>query len=447
MVDNDERRAPAHRRPSEGLEARARAGIVVTGTEVLTGRVTDANGPWLVEELRARGVEVGQVIVVGDRPADMASALRYLAPHHELLITTGGLGPTADDLTAAVVAEVQQRPMRVDAALESRIQAIVDRLYAVRGWDTHRDDVRAGVRKQALVPDGAHVLEPTGTAPGLVVPAPDSTPGPPVLVLPGPPRELQAMWPAAVAAPLVEAALAGAVPLLQSTVRVWGPPEAELAAVLRTHDAEHDVSGLEITTCLREGELEVVTRYSPAAQDAYTELEATLNSAFGDRVFSTDGRTVDRLVADLLVDAHATVATAESCTAGLVAARLADLPGSSRYLIGGYVTYANEAKSAAVGVPADLIAEVGAVSKEVAVAMAEGARHRAGTTYGLSVTGVAGPDGGSADKPVGLVHIAAAGPDRTRQRELRLGGGRDVIRARSVTCVLHLLREALTGQE
>lgn len=424
-----------------------RAAIVVTGTEVLTGRVPDANGPWLAEELRRHGVDVGRTVVVGDRPDDLVAALRHLAADHDLVITTGGLGPTADDLTAAVVAEVQERPMELDEALEGRIAAIVTERYAARGWDTPGADIAAGTRKQALVPRGAHVLEPTGTAPGLVVPPPESAhgpDGPPVLVLPGPPGELQRMWPSALEDPLVAAVVGGGRVLHQRTVRIWGPPEAELAALLREHDAGHDTTALEVTTCLRDGELEVVTRFAPAGSEAYAALELALLDHFGDRVYSIDGRDVDRVVADALRFGGATVATAESCTAGLLAGRLADLAGSSDYLVGGFVTYADAAKTAEVGVPADLIARLGAVSAEVAVAMAEGARARLGTTYALSTTGVAGPGGGSAAKPVGLVHVAVAGPERTWHRELRLGGTRAAIRLRSVTAALHLLREVLT---
>ncbi|MEQ6899793.1 competence/damage-inducible protein A [Nocardioides sp. YIM 152588] len=423
---------------------RARAGILVTGTEVLTGRVADANGPWLAEELRRSGVEVGQVAVVGDRPDDLLAALRHLAATNDLVVTTGGLGPTADDLTAAVVARFQGREMAEDPALRERIGAIVERLYAQRGWDSPAAEVDAGTAKQALVPRGARVLEPAGTAPGLVVPAGEAG-GPPVVVLPGPPGELRRMWPAALAAPEVRDALADAVPLLEETVRIWGPPEAELAGLLRDHETRHDAAGLEVSTCLRDGELEVVTRHSPEAAEDYRRLERALVERFGGQVFATDGRTVDRVVADLLVERGATVATAESCTAGLVAGRLADLPGSSRYLLGGFVTYANEAKTAEVAVPEELLARHGAVSEEVALAMADGARARLGTTYGLSTTGVAGPDGGTADKPVGLVHIAVTTADRRWHRALRLSGDRAAIRGRSVTCLLHLLREAVAG--
>ena len=429
---------------SDTARATPRAAVVVTGTEVLTGRVVDRNGPWLAEQLRLSGVDVGRVVVVGDRRDDLASAVRFLATDHDLVITSGGLGPTADDLTAEVVADVQGREMHLVEDLEAAIGERVRELVARRGWDTPAEDLAEGVRKQALVPDGAHVLDPVGTAPGLVVPARDA--GPPVVVLPGPPTELQPMWGQAVEDDLVRAVLDRAGEIRQSTVRIWGPPEAELAALLRDHEADHgalDDLGLEVTTCLRSGELEVVTRYAPAAQAAYDALAAALLERFGAQAYADDGRSVDEVVADALVAAGATVSTAESCTAGMLAARFADRPGSSAYLVGGFVTYADEAKTAEVGVPAELIAGVGAVSAEVAEAMAEGARRRLSTTYGVGITGVAGPGGGTPDKPVGLVHVCVAGPDGTRASVLHLGGTRDTVRLRTVVASLHLLRESL----
>lgn len=422
----------------------ARVGIVVTGTEVLTGRVVDRNGPWLAERLREIGVDVGRTVVVGDRREDLASALRFQLADHDLVLTTGGLGPTADDLTAEVVAEVQERPTAVDTDLEARITAIVERLYRQRGWQVDDDVVGRGVRKQAIVPDGAVTLGPVGTAPGLVVPGP----GAPVVVLPGPPSELQGMWDEALASAPVRAALAGAATLLQSTVRIWGPPEARLVGVLDAHEAavgSLEDAGLEITTCVRDGELEIVTRYAPEAAPAYEGLVAALHADFGDLLYADDGRTVDDVVADLLLARGGTIATAESCTAGLLAGRIADRPGSSSYLLGGFVTYANEAKTAEVGVPAELIDSVGAVSREVAEAMASGARARLGTTVGVGITGVAGPGGGTADKPVGLVHVAVDVDGVLTHRELRLGGDRALIRRRTVVAAVHLVRQALGG--
>ncbi|ROR90771.1 competence/damage-inducible protein A [Nocardioides aurantiacus] len=420
----------------------ARAGIVVTGTEVLTGRVTDRNGPWLAEELRRRGVDVGQVVVVGDRPEDLRSALELLLARHDLVLTTGGLGPTADDLTAEVVAEVQGRTPRLVPELETEIAEIVERLSAGRGWRRDPEATAAGVRKQAMVPEGASVLAPVGTAPGLVVP-PASGTGAPVVVLPGPPPELQGMWQDALADAHVQRALAGREELRQNTVRLWGTPESELAATLRRHDDE--LVGLEVTTCLRQGELEVVSRYAPAAAPAQEALLAALRADFPDTLFSPEGETVDELVATGLLDRGWTIGTAESCTAGLLAGRLADRPGSSAYLLGGLVTYADHVKHDLLDVPQELLDTVGAVSAEVARAMADGARARLGTDVGVGITGVAGPGGGTPDKPVGLVHLCVTTADRVLPLRVQLGGDRAAVRERTVVVALHLLRELLVS--
>ena len=418
-----------------------RAGVVVTGTEVLTGRVLDRNGPWLAEQLRRAGVDIAATIVVGDRPADLRAALQYLATDVDLIITSGGLGPTADDLTAEVVADVQGRPAALDRALEARIAAIVARLSAARGRPTDSVASAVATAKQALVPAGASVLEPVGTAPGLVVPPADGRTGPPVVVLPGPPSELQGMWPAALADPFVTAALAGASELRERTLRLWGTPESELAATLRGHETP-DV--LEITTCLRDGELEIVTRYPPDAQAAYDAFAAVIADAYPDTLFS-DGRTIDELVADALIEHGLTIGTAESCTGGLLAGRLTDRAGSSAYLLGGFTVYSNEAKHALVGVPTELIAAVGAVSSEVAEALAAGARARLGTDIGVGITGVAGPGGGSADKPVGLVHLCASSAQRAVARRVLLPGNRAEVRNRAVVVALHLIRELISS--
>jgi len=420
-----------------------RAGIVVTGTEVLTGRVTDRNGPWLAEQLRLLGVDVGHVVVVGDRPEDLSAALTFLAGTGvTLVITSGGLGPTADDLTAEVVGAFQGRTPSLDPDLERRIGAIVERLSARRGWRVDPEAAAAGVRKQAQVPDGATVLEPVGTAPGLVVPPAQGRSGPTVLVLPGPPAELQGMWPAAVAAEATQRAIAGRSELRQETVRLWGTLESQLAATMREHDAE--LAGLEITTCLRDGELEIVTRFDPAAQSAYDRFGGLLAGTYADTIFST-GPTLDELVAQGFADGGLTVATAESCTGGLLAARLTERAGSSAWVLGGVTAYANSAKEQLLDVPAEMLEQHGAVSPEVAVALADGARARFGADIGVGITGVAGPGGGTPEKPVGTVHVCVAGPGGRAARHLRLPGTRRVVRERSVTMAMHLLRVMLVG--
>jgi nicotinamide-nucleotide amidase len=292
------------------------------------------------------------------------------------------------------------------------------------------------------VREGASVLEQVGTDPGLVVPPAEGRSGPTVLVLPGPPSELQGMWDAAVAAEATVRALTGRAELRQETVRLWGTLEAQLAATLREH--EDDLAALEITTCLREGELEIVTRFAPDAQPAYDRLGAVLAEEYADTLFST-GPTLDDLVAGAFADRGLTVATAESCTGGLLAARLTERPGSSAWVLGGVTAYANSAKEQLLDVPASVLAEHGAVSPEVAVALSEGARARFGADIGVGITGIAGPDGGTADKPVGTVHLCVAGPDGRELRALRLPGSRSAVRERSVTRAMHLLRYMLLG--
>jgi nicotinamide-nucleotide amidase len=413
-----------------------RAGIVVTGTEVLSGIIRDENGPWLSEQLRGLGIELADVVVVGDRPDDLRAALDFLADL-DLIITSGGLGPTADDLTAEIVADFAGRPLGLDPALEQRVLAIVSRLRT-RFRDSSEEGMRAGARKQALVPEGAIVLEPVGTAPGLVVPG-----SPPVVVLPGPPGELRPMWETALATPPLREISSRAGTLEQRIMRIAGVPESELARLLR--DVDVPLDRLEITTCLRRGELEIATVFDPAAADDYSALEAAVVDRFGERVFSRDGATIDEIVASLLLGPPVyTVAVAESCTGGLMAGRLTDRAGSSAYVLGGVVVYSNEAKVAHAGVDPDLIARVGAVSPEVAFALASGAAARFSAAIGIGITGIAGPGGGTPEKPVGMVCVCVAGPGDARiDRTLQLPGDRATVRDRTTTAVMHLLRRAL----
>ncbi len=418
----------------------ARAGIVVTGTEVLTGRVQDRNGPWIADRLLELGVELAHITICGDRPRDIAAQLRFLADEGvDLIVTSGGLGPTADDMTVEIVAQFCGRELVLDERLEEKIASILKRLSA-RFIEVDFDAVRAANRKQAMVPTGAVVIDPVGTAPGVVVPG-----NPTVVVLPGPPRELQPMWLTAVETPAVQEAIAGRTNYRQETVRMFGLPESGLAESLR--EAEGSVEGferLEITTCLRRGEVEMVTRFEPDDAAVYAELMRALRERHARQIFSEDGARVDDQVAQLLAGRR--IATAESCTAGLVAARLTDLPGSSAYVAGGVVAYANEAKSGMLDVDPALIETHGAVSEPVAEAMAEGALRRFGADTAVAITGIAGPGGGTEDKPVGTVCFSvmlADGPTLTRT--LLLPGNRSDIRERSTTVAMHLLRRALLG--
>ncbi|HST81641.1 MAG TPA: molybdopterin-binding protein [Kineosporiaceae bacterium] len=406
----------------------------MTGTEVLTGRVSDRNGSWLAEQLRLLGVDVGQIIVVGDRPDDLRSALEFLATGNDLLLTTGGLGPTADDLTADVVAQFQGRPARLDPELEQRITAIVERLSRRFGGLRNPESTAIATRKQAMVPAGASVIEPTGTAPGLVVPVAEGRTGPPVIVLPGPPWELQRMWPAAVEVPAVRAVLAGASELRQRTLRLWGVPESELAATLRRVD--HELTGLELTTCLGGGELEIVSRYAPSAEAAQQRLVAAVRADFPDQLFS-DGPTVDELIVTALKDRRWTAAVAEAATGGGLCARLAGAP-----LLGGLVGHTESALITVIGVPADLITGYGPVSPQVAGAMAEGARTVFGADVGIAITALS-----TQAESLGTVHLSVVTPDGEFARSLPgIGTATELQRERATPLVLHLLRQALTGQ-
>jgi nicotinamide-nucleotide amidase len=417
-----------------------RAGIVVTGTEVLSGLVADRNGPWLADRLRERGVLLSHTVVVGDRPADVRAALDFLTETGaDLVITSGGLGPTADDLTADVVAEFANRPMRLDGELEARIWAIVSRLRS-RFPDASEAAMRAGARKQAHVPEGAVALGPAGTAPGLVV---QGARGPLVVVLPGPPGELRPLWEAALETDAVRALLARAGTFERRIMRLVGLPEPEIAATLRAlPEAGVALDALEVTTCLRRGELEVVTVFEPAAAGAYAAFEDAIRERHGDTLFSTDGATIDEVVARLL--AGRTIATAESCTGGLMAGRLTDLPGSSAYVLGGLVVYSNAAKTELAGVPAELIERHGAVSPEVAGVLAAGARERVGAEIGIGITGIAGPGGATPGKPVGTVCLCVATADAAEAETVHLPGSRADVRDRTTTVALHMLRRLLT---
>jgi nicotinamide-nucleotide amidase len=422
-----------------------RAGIVVTGTEVLTGRVVDRNGPWLSEQLLALGADPIAIAVVGDRPDDIVRALRFLASEGcTLVLTSGGLGPTADDLTATVVGEFQGREMVLDEPLMERIGEILRPLMA-RWPDLDPEAILVSNRKQAVVPRGAEILEPVGTAPGLVV-TPHSGAGPTVVVLPGPPRELQPMWRAALqTSPALQAALASAVEYRRDMLRLYGIPESEIAATLRAAEDEGlELDRMEITTCLRRGEVEVVTRYEPAQADLYEAFVQFVRTRHRDTLFSDDGTTVDEQVLSLLRSEGATIAVAESCTGGLLSARLTERPGSSDVMRGGLVVYSNAAKVGLAGVDPALIDRVGAVSEAVAVALAAGARAALHADVGVGVTGIAGPGGGSADKPVGLVWLSVSHADGRRlTRSVTLPGNRADVRDRSTTVALHLVRRLL----
>ena len=419
-----------------------RAGIVVTGTEVLTGTIADSNGPWISERLAELGVDVAHILIVGDRPGDLEAALRFMAGEGmDLIVTSGGLGPTADDLTAEVVARFAGRELLLDEEVEEKIGEIL-RGFA-RRFNFDEEAVREANRKQALIPEGATALDPIGTAPGLVVPAGETV----AIVLPGPPRELQPMWPTALATDPVREVLARATPLRGYTLRMFGIPESEIAKSLREIEGNGvALDEVEITTCLRRGEIEVEVRYRDEAAATADAVRDGLRARHERHLFSLDGETIDWQVAKLLAGRR--LGLAESCSGGLMAARITNVPGASEYFAGGVVSYSDEAKVELLGVDRALIAAHGAVSPKVAEAMAGGALERFGADIAVAITGIAGPGGGTEEKPVGYVcfhALLAEGP--AIARDPVIPGGRDDIRDRSALVGLHLVRMLLTGGE
>ena len=420
--------------------APVRAGFVITGTEVLAGRVRDRNGPWLADRLAEMGVELAHVLITGDRPADLLRALEFMrAEGVDLIVTSGGLGPTADDLTAQVVADFAGRPLELDEALEQRIGEIIARF--ARRWNIDMEAVREANRKQAMVPRGAVALDPVGTAPGLVVPAGEQL----VVVLPGPPRELQESWAQAVETEPFRAVIAAAPRFRQTMMRLFGLPESEIAETLRVAESEIGLDGLEVTTCLRRGELEIVIRADGTTEAVADSLVALISERHAAQVFSTDGSSIEEQVAGLLEGRR--LAIGESCTGGLLAARVTERAGSSEYFAGGVVAYSNEAKMELLGVPAEMIMRDGAVSTEVAEALADGALERFGADTAIGLTGIAGPGGGTEDKPVGRVCFCVVarldGDEERVVRALDIPGSRAEVRDRSTTVALHLLRRLL----
>jgi nicotinamide-nucleotide amidase len=419
-----------------------RASIIVTGTEVLTGKVTDRNGPWISERLGELGIDVAEITCIGDRPEDLLSGLRQAAAQgRDLIVTTGGLGPTADDLTAEIVAEFTGRELVLDQAMEAKIAKIIESFAKRLNFDAGA--LRAANRKQAMVPSGSVAIDPAGTAPGLVVPVSDGLPV--IAVLPGPPRELQSMWPRMLETEPMAQIVARGAAWERRSLRLFGIPESEIVKTLREFEEHTDLGVLEITTCLRGFELEIDMRFDAEHQPLAANLVEAIRATHPQHLYSEDGTTVDLQLVDLL-QGHK-LAVAESCTGGLLAARITNQPGSSSYFTGGVVAYSNEAKRDLLGVPAELLEAHGAVSSEVAEAMAEGALERFGADIACSTTGIAGPEGGTEEKPVGLVHFCVKDSEgRVTARAPVLPGRRTDIQERAQTLALHLIRRHILGE-
>jgi nicotinamide-nucleotide amidase len=419
------------------LSPRPRAVVVVTGSELVRGERTDRNGPFLAAEALTHGLEPARISIVGDSPAELEAAFRAGLDADACLVS-GGLGPTHDDRTVEMLAHAAGVDLVVDQALEQEIEAI-SRTVAERLRRPYAD-FAPGVTKQATRPVGAISIGLAGTAPGLVFRAPT---GCVVVVLPGPPGELRRLWPKALASEPMQELLARTRPPGRRVLRLFGVSESAVARALE--EVGGDGSGVEVTICAREFEIHVDILVEPGAEARAEKLDSALVERLEQSLFARDERGVEELVLSLAGARGLTLATAESCTGGMVAARLTGVPGSSASFVGGVVAYADEVKRSELAVPAELLAEHGAVSAEVAAAMAEGARDALGADIAVAVTGIAGPDGGSPEKPVGRVHIHVAGPGGSIVRMLDLPGEREQIRVRATVTALHLLRALLLG--
>jgi competence/damage-inducible protein CinA-like protein len=415
---------------------RPRCIVVVTGSELVRGERTDRNGPFLAGEALRLGLEPARIVVVGDNPTELESALGE-GVQADACLVSGGLGPTHDDRTVEMVARALGRGLHVDGELEAQIEA-VSRAAADRLKRPYAD-FQVGVTKQATVPDGAVSLGLAGTAPGLLV---EHDGGRVVVVLPGPPAELQRLWPNALETDAFRTLLARTQPPGRRVLRFFGVSESAVARALA--EAGGDGDGVEATICARDFEIHVDFVVDPGAEERADALEAALLPPIEQWLYSRDERPIEEHVLALMRARGLTMCTAESETGGLIAARLTSIPGSSDVFVGGVVAYANEVKEAALGVPVELLATHGAVSAEVAEAMAHGARARLGADVAVAVTGIAGPAGGTEEKPVGLVYLHAEGPDGSAAREFTFPGDRASIRARSAVLALHLVRRLLT---
>jgi nicotinamide-nucleotide amidase len=414
--------------------SRPRGFVVVTGSELVRGDRRDLNGPFLASELLRLGVEPARIAIVGDDPVELEATLRE-GLEADLCLVSGGLGPTHDDRTVELVARAAGRSLAVDEQLAEEIESI-SRAIAER-LDRPYADFEQGVRKQATLIEGSLVVGIAGTAPALVL----ETERCAVVVLPGPPSELQRLWPRALDSGPVRAVLSRAREPERRVLRFYGASESEIARALEESGGEGD--GVTATICAREFEIHVDLFVDGDGGAQADELVAGLRERAGRHLFAEDDRPVEALVLDACRERGLKVATAESCTGGLVAARLTSVPGSSEVFVGGVVAYSDEVKAQELGVPTEVLEQHGAVSAETAAAMAAGARARLGVEVAVSVTGVAGPGGGTPEKPVGLVFLHAEGPDGARTRRLDLPGDREAIRARSTVAALHLVRTLL----
>jgi nicotinamide-nucleotide amidase len=413
----------------------SRAAIIAVGSELLTPLRIDTNSLYLTEHLNALGIDVVFKSVVGDDRGELAALLRLALERVDLVVLTGGLGPTDDDLTREVAADVLGRELTEDPAITERLRARFARFQRTM------PEIN---RRQAMVPAAARVIENThGSAPGLWMETGDHV----VLLLPGPPRELKPMV-EQLASSLLRERASGWL-LRRRIVRIAGRLESQAEELLqplyRQWEKRDPPIAATILAALGQLELHLSTKTAgeSAADAALTAAVAEVVGVFGTDVFSTAGQALEEVVGELLAARGLTIAVAESCTGGLIASRLTDVAGSSRYVERGIVTYSNAAKTELLGVPAELIAQHGAVSEPVALAMADGVRARSRVDVGVGVTGIAGPGGGSVDKPVGTVAIAAVTSGVSRSRVFRFLGEREQVKFQASQAALDMVRRIM----
>ena len=414
--------------------ARPRAVVVLTGSELVRGDKADGNGAFLAHELTALGLEPARIILVGDDPAELEEAVRE-ALAAEICVLSGGLGPTHDDRTVETLARVAGRELRVDPDLAREIEG-VSRAVAERLGRPYAD-FAGGVSKQASLPDGAVALGLAGTAPAVLLERDDGL----AVALPGPPGELRRLWPKVLESAALRRLLERVDAPGQRILRFFGPSESAVARALEEAGGEGE--GLEVTVCAHDLEIRVDLLVRAGGDDRAGRIEQTLRERFAADLFAEDERPIEEIVLDRCRANGLRLATAESCTGGLVGARLTDVGGASDVYAGGVIAYSNELKIRQLGVRPDVLERHGAVSAEAAEAMARGARAELGAEASIAVTGIAGPAGGTPEKPVGLVFVAVQADERSSTERFRFSGDREAVRARATAQALHALRRLL----
>ncbi len=407
------------------------AEIIAVGSELLTPEKTDTNGLWLTAKLLDIGVEVKLKTIVGDDEARLEEAIRDAMKRSDIVITTGGLGPTEDDVTRQVSARAAGRELKYHVEIENHLRE------RFRHWGREMPEIN---KRQAFIIDGADVLpNPNGSAVGMML----REAGKFLVVLPGPPREMRPMFEDHVLESV--RSVAGNISVARRVLRVSGIGESALDELIAPIYKNHPTVQTSILFNRTEVEihLSAAAKSKAEAESAIDALAKKLAAPLGIALFAENGETMEEVVGNLLKSRKETLSVAESCTGGTIAMRLTDIAGSSGYFIEGAVTYSNEAKTRTLGVPADTLESFGAVSSQTAEAMAAGMRGRSGSNYAIAVTGIAGPDGGSDEKPVGTVFIGYADEQKTKSLKLTLPGDRELIRWRSSQAALDYLRRQI----